>query len=187
MDVSFSYFDMEFGYSIDDPMPERPFWFLRSEQSPAEVELRPAWENEIQVDTPAMDAKALRRWVESARESSAIDWRELLVRAVRLRLPWSPDELHQEVLQIRLAAHVIDYPIERGQSLFACGPLKRKSVPAPLDLSIVHQTGVATMDIDVNWSLWTDPRERGYGDLRNAVERLRAGNWKCVYSEIEGL
>ncbi len=187
-EVSFSFFDTEYGYALNDPSPKRPFWFLRSEQSPPAIDVRPAWENEIHLELHTLTSSEVKSWMDSVREGPGFDWREILIRSVRVRLPWSAGDRQEDTLQIRVAAHVLDYPVERdGESLFVSGPHCGTVVPPPLNLSLRQEMGVATMDIDVNWSVWTDPGQNGFADLQSAGARLRAAGWECKHSDIEGI
>jgi hypothetical protein len=187
-DIALCYFDAELGYALAVPRPERPHWLLRSAGAPPTIRIRPAWQNEDGLEVGVIDGSSLRAAIEAVREASEVDWSEILLGAARVRLPWSADQLQQCFLPIRVVTDVIDYPIEReGGSLFVNGPLERSSVPAPIRLSMRKDMGVATMDIDVYWSLWTDSHQNGFEDLRKAAGRLRDADWRCTYSEIEGV
>jgi hypothetical protein len=41
------------------------------------------------------------------------------------------------------------------------------------------------MEVRIHWSLWTDPKQEGWADILNAVQRLQQSGWSCTYSELD--
>jgi hypothetical protein len=195
-DLALSYCDTEFSFSVDEPAPEQPFWFLKSEAAPADAALTPAWLNSSEQSVPALTPQTILEWIvgtmaqnpptfETANQTLVIGWTELLIRATRVRLPRSSDVATADSVELIYGADTIRYPIERiASESFVSGPLHPKSVTAPIDLRIESQTGVLKLTISMHWSLWTDPDQRGWSDIRDAVQRLQSHGWKCTYDGI---
>ncbi|NTU82908.1 MAG: hypothetical protein HGA45_26675 [Chloroflexales bacterium] len=198
-DLELSYFDAELEYTLDDPQPAQRFWFLRSMEAPPEAVLAPAWVNPVEESVSSIDASTFHSWLIKVLEqshaktepgdgSAIVGYKEILIRATRVQLPWASSEVVEPTLKLWAGARSREHPIERSdETLFVSGPLGQRSHTAPIDLRITSELGVMTLDINVYWSLWTDSGQKGWLQLQAMAERLREAGWVCTYSQIEGI
>lgn len=198
VDLGLAYCEAEYALPVDDPTPLPAYWFLRLDRPPPGVLLEEAWTGAVRQETRRIDRHRLADWVGEAMkrvktESRSSDpamivgWREILVRAVRVRLldlakSSSADEMH-----LRFGAHRIDYPIQReGDEAYATGPLEGKAMATPLELKVSNDGGVLAMDINLLWSLWTDPHWKGFRQVHAASRRLEEADWVCTFGSTGG-
>lgn len=196
-DLVLTYCEPEDGFPVKEPMPERRFWFLRSESATGDARLEAAWVNPTEQSVPVITPAVVLEWmtaamaqnpatIQTADRPVVIGWKELLFRATRVRLPRGSELAASESIEIQDGANVVAYPIERiaGES-FVSGPLKQKLLEPPIELRINSQSGLITLNVSLYWSVWTDTQQDGRSDITQAAQRLQQHGWECTYSELQ--
>ncbi|MDX6389915.1 MAG: hypothetical protein QOJ73_978 [Streptosporangiaceae bacterium] len=114
-------------------------------------------------------------------------WRQLLVEAVRARLPEGTSDgadSDGDELPVAYRAGVIRYPVERARDgLWVSGPLATNFDTAPFEVRIVNEAGVLSLDLSLNWSPWMDTDGAGRPDIEAAVDRLSALGWDVASAD----
>src|SRR5262249_48549619 len=161
MDLQVAYCDLETGCTMGDPTPHQPFWLFRRRDLSPRLEIRPAWNNEEVVTVDILRSASILESLKQPlgqncnREGCEAGWQEMLFRANCVRLPASMQTLAEETLVVRYGRGTIEHPVERrGDGLWVCGPLARKTPTAPIELKLSNDAGLLTFDIWLLWSLW---------------------------------
>ena len=181
--------DTEFGYPLDEPRPPARFHQLRVAAVPESVKIPQLW-NELLVDqTERLDRAAILHWFatllveqQCPQPDTRTGWTELIVEAVRARLPEATShgvERGGRELLVSEGAGVIRYPVERfGDTFWVAGPLASSSDTAPFGVRIVNDAGVLSIDWSQNWSPWIEEDGAGRPDVEAAIQRLSALGWE---------
>ncbi len=173
--------DAETGVPLHDPKPVMPFHQLRRSSVPEAVAIPEVWTETRVAQNERLDRAGILDWLGTilAGQRCPAGWTQLLVEAVRARLPEgiaAGDEL-----PVGYGAGVIRYPVERSADASrVAGPLATNYDTAPFNARIVNEGGALSLDLTVNWSLWIDGAGRPGVDA--AVDRLKALGWDVSVS-----
>ena len=184
-DLALAWCDPELGFVLPEPQPERPFRFLSAAGLDPRVRAEPAWVGAERERAERIDTATLLAWMERALTEplpgagpAVLGWRELLVRAVRVRLPAGAVPEANAELALHQGTHAWRYPVVRAEGgVFADGPLADKLPAAPVEIRIASDMGQLDLTLSLLWSLWTDPARPGFAQIERLRERLGAAGW----------
>ncbi|MGL5830272.1 MAG: hypothetical protein ACRC0L_11990 [Angustibacter sp.] len=195
-DLVLGFCDAEFLYPGDSS--QESSYFLRDAELPFRVGLISAWENAREERVGGIDPAIILDWIlrsmrhkgassEGLNSSKVVCLQEILVRSTEVRLPHLAN-IDRDELDVGNESRSIAYPIvNKNGERYVHGPMTGKTIDAPIKLKINSDLGVLTMDINIFWSLWTDPQSEGWRQVRDAVERISSAGWTCTRSQIEEL
>lgn len=187
INVALACCDPESGYPFSEPLPASRFHQLRLASLPDGIRIPRIWK-ELQVsERERLDPATVLAWIgtllaeqECPDPDTTIGWTDLIVEAVRARIPeaiskgvGSADEL-----PVSYGVGVIRYPVERfGDALWVAGPLDRNSDTSPFEVAIVNEGRVLSLDWTLAWSPWIEEEGLGRPDVEAAIRRLAAMGW----------
>ncbi|ONK15373.1 hypothetical protein STBA_61890 [Streptomyces sp. MP131-18] len=189
--------DAEFGYPLREPQPTARFHQLRVAAPPEWVGIPDIWNELLVARRERLDRAVILDWFrtilaqqECSRAHTRTGWTELIVEAVRVRLPEATRALLESdgsELPVSCGNGVIRFPVEKSaDTLWVAGPLDWYSGSAPFGVRIVNESGDLTLDLSLNWSPWID--EDGAGPaIGAAVRRLSAMGWDVVPGDRKGV
>ncbi|TWF77380.1 hypothetical protein FHX44_113289 [Pseudonocardia hierapolitana] len=178
--------DSELRIPLDEPRPAAPFHQLRLRSIPDTVQVPKVWTELVVSRCERLDRDAVLGWFGAllaeqgcVRSGSTTGWSEMLVEAVRARLPGAATALVDgNELPVSHGAGLVHYPVERlGNGLWVAGPLATSHDTAPFEVRIVNEAGVLSMDWSLNWSPWIVADGAGRPDVEAALRRLSALGW----------
>lgn len=184
MDMHVVCCDQATGYPLAGANPSRPFWLFRRRAPPPGLEIRPAWTSEETVLVEELNFSSILDCMRLALSQECnpgageeIGWEEILFRAACVRLPAAVGPLADGSLMVRYGRGHIEHPIDRRDGgVWACGPLARKTLSAPIEIRIGNEAGLLTFDIWLLWSPWIEEQE-GSKCLQHALDRLSKQGW----------
>ncbi|MDT0445714.1 hypothetical protein [Streptomyces johnsoniae] len=192
--------DAEFGYPLREPEPTARFHQLRVAAPPEWVRIPNIWNRLLVARRERLDRAVILDWfrtILAQQECSGSDtrtgWIELIVEAVRVRLPEATRALLEgdgsdgSELPVSCGNGVIRFPVEKSAGeLWVAGPLDWYSGSAPFGVRIVNEAGNLSLDLSLNWLPWID--EDGAGPaIGAAVGRLSAMGWDVVPADRKGV
>jgi hypothetical protein len=106
----------------------------------------------------------------------------MLFRAACVRLPASLRKIAENSLLVRYGQGSIEHPIDRrSDAVWVCGPLARKTLTAPIELSLSNDGGLLTFNIWLLWWLWIEEQDEGWQDVQRALGKLSDLGWtRCL-------
>jgi hypothetical protein len=179
--------DVEFGLPLIEPQPATRFHQLCLAAPPDTVAVPEIWEELLVSETERLDRAAILRWLgrlfsgqRCPVEDTRPGWAELIVGAVRARLPEPAGRgVEAGALRVSEGAGVIRYPVERaGDAFWVAGPLATSTGTSPFEVRIVNEGGGLSLDWSRHWSPWIEVDGAGRPDVESAVRRLSALGWK---------
>lgn len=193
--------EIEFGYPLNEPRPAGRFHQLRLAASPETVRIPAIWNELLVSETERLDRAAVLHWLGtllSTRQCPQPDtrtgWTELIVEAVRARLPEAigalvDSDAHE--LPVPEGAGVIRFPVERiedsscretagGSQYWVAGPLAWNSGTSPFGVRITNEAGALSLEWSRNWSPWIEADGSGRPDVDAAAQRLSALGWEVT-------
>jgi hypothetical protein len=185
MDLQVACCDPAIGYPIGEAALPRPYWLFHRRDLPHDVELRPAWTAEEFVAVKDLDAASILDCLEGplaqhcdGGSGGQAHWQEMLFRAACVRLPLPAHAVAENSLTVRYGRGRVEHPIERrGDTVWVCGPLARKTLTAPMELSLSNEGGLLTFNIWLLWSLWIEEQNEGWAQVKHALDRLSEEGW----------
>lgn len=194
VDAELACCDAETGYPLDEPRPAEPFHQLRRASLPEMVMIREVWSETRVEQRERFDRDEILDWLgvilaeqECPQPDTRPGWTQLLVEAVRARLPEGTSDgadSDGDKLPVAYGAGVIRYPVERtAGALWVVGPLSTNYDTAPFEVRIVNEAGVLSLDLSLNWSPWIDTDGAGRPDVEAAVGRLLALGWDVASAD----
>jgi hypothetical protein len=178
--------DVEFGLPLIEPQPATRFHQLRVAAPPDTVAIPEIWEELLVSETERLDRAAVLRWLgrlfteqQCVEGDSRPGWGELIVAAVRARLP-EPTRRGVEgsVLPVSESAGMIRYPVEWADgSFWVAGPLATSTGTSPFEVRIVNEGGGLSLDWSRHWSPWIEIDGAGRSDVEAAIRRVSALGW----------
>lgn len=189
LNVALSCCDPEFGFPLDEPRLAGRFHQLRLASLPDAVRVPRIWDELRVSERERIDAATVLGWFgtilaeqECPDPDTTICWTDLIVEAVRARLPERISngvvDSGSDELPVSYGAGTIRYPVERSaDALWVAGPLARNSDTAPFEVTIVNEGGALSLDWTQAWSPWIERDGAGRPDIEIAVRRLSALGW----------
>lgn len=176
--------DVETGYPLSRPVPDHQFQQARRRLLPPGVDGQSIYENVEVHEFDQIDAAVLLQWIgnslalPSLDSTTRIGWEELVVVTVSARLPAEISDPQSDVIRVAYNRGWIDYPIERAAgNAWVSGPLALFRTVFPFELRFSNEAGFVTMDLALNWTLWSDPDGAGRPDVERGLARLEALGW----------
>jgi hypothetical protein len=180
--------DIVFGLPLIEPQPAVRFHQLRLAAPPETVTIPEIWEDLLVREVERLDRAAVLDWLGSLftehrcpQADTSTGWAELIVEAVRARLPEVTSGAVEEdrgELRVSEGAGVIRYPVERsGGAFWVAGPFVTSTDTAPFGVRIVNEGGGLSLDWSRNWSPWIEADGAGRADVEAAIRRLSAAGW----------
>jgi hypothetical protein len=173
-------FDAELMDTPMKPKPPQPFWLLRRERIPADIEIRPMYGDHTVVSEPVLPFERIRAWAAQALAQTCAGaprfvpfWASVDTLAMRARLPASVANAADDSLRMRCYAGSIAIPLERhDDQVWVSGPPERYLIGPPVNLTASNLYGmVIHLDLAVYWTPWIrDPAGRAMVDA--AVDRV---------------
>jgi hypothetical protein len=179
--------DSEFGLPLIEPQPAARFHQLRLAAPPDTVAIPEIWEDLLVSETDRLDRATVLRWLgglfteqQCPEEDTTSGWAELIVGAVRARLPEAAERgVEGSVLPVSEGAGEIRYPVERVDDAFwVAGPLATSTDTSPFEVRIVNEGGGLSLDWSRHWTPWIESDAAGRPDVEAAVRRLSALGWR---------
>lgn len=179
--------DTEFGLPLIDPQPGTRFHQLRLAAPPDTVAIPEIWEELLVSETERLDRAAILGWLgrlfagqQCPEEDTRPGWAELIVGAVRARLPEAAGRgVEGGELPVSAGAGMIRYPVQRADDDFwVAGPLSWSTNTSPFEVRIVNEGGGLSLDWARHWSPWIEVDGGGRPDVEAAVRRISALGWE---------
>jgi len=192
VDVELACCDAETSYPLDEPRPAAPFHQLCLASLPEMVVIREVWNGTRVERRERLDRDEILDWLgailakqECPQPDTRPGWTQLLVEAVRARLPQATIDGDVDELPVAYGAGVIRYPVERvADTLWVAGPLATNYDTAPFEVRIINEAGFLSLDVSLNWSPWIDADGPGRPDVEAAVGRLSALGWDVASADL---
>jgi hypothetical protein len=171
---------------------ERSVWYLHTSWLPKEL-LSNIYINPVNAEISEITISALSEWMRRACAQNCIscqeypvDWGELYIQATCAPVVDVEKFGDKQSLRLRCGetGNIVNVPIQRdGERLWVWGIgqfTDSNSVGAPFTVRFSHLP--LKFDLEVHWSLWTEPASQGYKAIYEIVRRLVDRGWQVSFA-----
>ncbi|WP_157554205.1 hypothetical protein [Nocardia crassostreae] len=183
LDLSLSYWDDEYDMLIRSSRLSPGYKMLRCATLPNGVVIDPWWVGQKIHPVAELNYSTASDFMKYALESDPADesglkvgWEALWARSMMVRLP-SGCETTSDTVFVRCNQSVIDHSVEvinGGQ--WVCGP-QQMNRPSPIVRQVTRDFGILTLQVSINWSVWT-PSGAGFDDIQSGISTLLDSGWQ---------
>jgi|GEM_PF-5116318 hypothetical protein len=179
-DLVVVYRDDKYWDIITDAEPLIRHWYIESSSAPKNIVLDSMYINPKVDQSSQLSPEVLFHWIETALNQECLNpeykitWNNIDFNAVRARL------FNQQKFQERewLLVEQSKIPIEKlTDGLWVSESLEAGAVP-PIQFSLYQMYRGLKANLNISWSLWTEPENPEQVALQNAISRLLDKGWE---------
>jgi hypothetical protein len=110
-----------------------------------------------------------------------LSWHELLFNTTLVRLPTGVAPPSATKLPVQERQHTLAHPLVwRDNAAWVGGPVTPQTLNAPLELRLINEAGLLTLDITCYWAVWWAGDSPGRPLMQQTLDCLTTDGWSVT-------